>query len=158
MIHLNKSKVKISKVKTSKIKMATTTIMHMSKGRNVEKWKWMEVEISLTLTLTPSPSTLISVSTFLFSTFYFSPKFRFTVFFSTLYCICNKPVARIFGYAGSQLRSMGPRWNLWKVILDPNDEFLSKHFCDRSLRKKYFFLSGPPPFFFAFSSIPFFWI
>ena len=54
--------------------------------------------------------------------------------------------------------------NFWKiysnstvVILDPNDEYLWKTFCDRSLKKKtFFFLRFPPPqILFAFSSIAF---
>ena len=59
-------------------------------------------------------------------------------------------VPRIFGYAGSQLQSMGPRWNLWRMILDPNDEFLSKKKCDRSLRKKNLFFWAPPKIFLLF--------
>ena len=71
--------------------------------------------------------------------------------------VFSSGVSRIFGYAGFQLQSMGPGWNLWRVILDSNDEFLKKKFCNWSLRKKIFYFFSCPQNFFTFSNIPFFY-
>ena len=54
---------------------------------------------------------------------------------------------RIFWYAGSQLQNMGPRWNLWRVILDLNDEFFLKKILRSEFAKKIFFFSAPANFF-----------
>ena len=62
------------------------------------------------------------------------------------WCQINSVLSRILGYALSQLRSMGPRWNFWRLILDLNSKFWKKIFYDRSLRKNFFF--WPPGKFF----------
>jgi hypothetical protein len=64
--------------------------------------------------------------------------------------------AGFFRYAVSQFQSMGPIWNLCRVILGLKDEFYSKKICDRSLRKNskksYCY---PKLIFYFFFSIPF---
>jgi hypothetical protein len=56
----------------------------------------------------------------------------------------------------SQVQSMGPIWNLWRMILDPNGRFLRKKFFDRSLRKKFRFWKRRPLNFFLFLAIIYF--
>jgi len=58
-------------------------------------------------------------------------------------------------YTRSQLRSMGHRGNLWRMILDLYDEVLSKKISNWSLQKtKGFFLRPlPPRFLFCFSEV-----
>ena len=74
-----------------------------------------------------------------------------------LLSIVTSDESRIFHYTGYQLQSMGPRWNLWKMILEPNDEILSKRFCHRSLRKNFSFSwASSQGFSFTVSSIRFF--
>ena len=66
---------------------------------------------------------------------------------SLIYTKTLSVLSRILGYALSQLRSMGPRWNFWRLILDLNSKFWKKKFCDRSLRKNFFFFGAPGNFF-----------
>jgi hypothetical protein len=52
---------------------------------------------------------------------------------------------------------MGPIWNLWRMILDPNGRFLRKKIFDRSLRKKLRFWNRHPLDFFLFLAVIYFW-